>query len=600
MNRNGKSRRRVLVKLALLALLCLTHAPSLRAQRRAPRARVPARAGRERLPGQVTRLADAYVSEFVANFPEQAELSGLPVEKHDGLTDNSLAALRRWRALEDRWAAQLARMRLSDLEGQPEWVTLGFLKEAVESSRQVRVCRYELWPVSQLSGWQAGFSQLADVQPVGNEAERAEALARWGQLPRFLDTELENLREGARLGYTTPRRNVQLVVEQLDGLLAKPVEEWPFYSPARRAQSSAEFTRAWTSLLSDRVKPAVERYRDYLRGEYARAAREPIAITANPNGAACYQASFRGYTTLNRTGAETFALGRRRVERYRAEALEIGRTRLGVGDLKSLVARIRTDTANKFASRDELLAYARAAVERARGRMPEWFTQVPRTVMTVEPYSDILERTASDSYWPAAQDGSRTAMYRITLFGFAEKTRSNAEITAFHEGYPGHHLQISMANEQRAAHPITRLVGNSGFIEGWARYAESLAEEMGLYTSDYARANRRLWPSRGMVVDPGIHLFGWTREQAAAFMAESGRFGPQEAASSVDRIAIWPAQLTAYDTGAMEFFALREKAQQALGPRFDIKEFHDVVLSSGSITLPMLREKVEAWLRTKR
>ena len=580
---------------ALLVILLLAATPGIFAQR--PARRAPSDAGRAAQ--SATRLADEYVAEFVARFPEQAELSGLPLKGHGGLTDNSLKALGEWQALEDAWAARLAGVRLEDLEGRPEWVTLGFLKEAVESSRQVRVCRYELWTVNQLSGWQAFFSQLAGAQPVGDERERADALARWGQLPRYLDTEVENLREGARLGYTTPRRNVELVVEQLDRLLEKPVEEWPFYGPASR-DTSAEFKRQWAGLLADRIKPAVVRYRDYLRGEYAKAARESIAVTANRDGAACYRASFRAYTTLDRTGAETFRLGQQRVARNRAEALEIARTRLKVGDLPSLVSRIRTDPANKFGSRDELLAFAREAVARSRREVPRWFTRAPLTEMVVEPYSDILERTASDSYWPAPQDGTRPAMYRITLFRYAETTRSNAEITAFHEGYPGHHLQLSLAFERPAAHPITRLVGNSGFAEGWARYAEALAEEMGLYSSDYARANRRLWPSRGMVVDPGIHLFGWTREQAARYMAESGRFGQREAETSVDRIAVWPAQLTAYDTGALEFFALRERAERELGARFDIREFHDVVLGSGSVTLPMLRAKVESWLRSKR
>lgn len=583
------------LRVAALALLLLSPASSLRAQR----AGVGAPAGAGRAAEVATRLADEYVAEFVSRFPEQAELSGLPVESHGGLTDNSLEALRGWQALEDRWAARLARVRLADLEGRPEWVTLGFLKEAVESSRQLRVCRYELWTINQLSGWQAYFSQLAGAQPVGDERSRAEALERWGKLPRYLDTEVENLRAGARLGYTTPRRNVELVIEQLDQLLGKPVEEWPFYSPATR-DASGDFKRAWSELLASRVKPAVTRYRDYLRGEYVKAARASIAVTANRDGAACYRASFRAYTTLDRPAAETYRLGQQRVARNRAEALEIGRTRLKVNDLPSLVERVRTDPANKFGSRDELLAFARAAVERSRREVPRWFTRSPRAEMVVEPYSDILERTASDSYWPAPQDGTRPAMYRITLARYAEVTRSNAEITAFHEGYPGHHLQLSLAFERPAAHPITRLVGNSGFAEGWARYAEALAEEMGLYSSDYARANRRLWPSRGMVVDPGIHLFGWTREQAARYMAESGRFGEQEAATSVDRIAVWPAQLTAYDTGALEFFALRERAERALGAGFDLREFHEVVLGSGSITLPMLRAKVDSWLRSKR
>lgn len=545
------------------------------------------------------RLADEYVAEYVKEFPESAELSGLPVERHDGLTDNSMTAVRRWLAHEDRWARELASMNLADLEGRPEWVTLGFLKEAIESARGTRICQYWHWPVNQLSGWQAGFAQLADAQPVGTDENRRDALARWSKVARYLDTEVENLREGLRLGYSTPRPNVSLVVTQLDEVLAKPITDWPFYSPARR-DTSEEFKRQWTELMNTSLKPAVERYRNYLRDEYAPRARTNIAITANPNGARCYQASFRGYTTIERTGAETFRLGRARVERNRREALEIGRTRLGTRGLKSLTERISSDPSNKFKSRDEMLEFARAAVERSSRKLSDWFRRTPKASMIVEPYPDFLERTASDSYWPAAQDGARPAMYRIALARFGETTRSNSEITAFHEGYPGHHLQISLAQEQPSAHPITRLVGNSGFIEGWARYAEALAEEMGLYTSDYARANRRLWPARGMVVDPGIHLFGWTRQQAIDFMAESGRFGPVEAARSVDRIAVWPAQLTAYDTGALEFFALREEAERALGSRFDLREFHEVVLESGSITLPMLRQKVHSWLRSKR
>ncbi|HMF58020.1 MAG TPA: DUF885 domain-containing protein [Pyrinomonadaceae bacterium] len=585
----------LLAKLTLLSLLISFAAPVSNAQRSRPRKPM----NTETLAARATRLADEYVAEYVSRFPEQAELSGLPVTRHDGLTDNSMAALKSWQSLEDGWARELASMKLADLEGRPEWVTLGFLKEAVESSRQSRVCRYELWPANQLSGWQANFAQLSDVQPVGSDQNRSDALARFGKLPRYLDTEIDNLREGARLGYTTPKRNVQLVVEQLEQILKLPVEQLPFYSPTMR-DSSADFKQAWTKLLTNEIRPAIERYRDYLKNDYVNHARVSLAITAIPNGAACYDASFRSSTTLTRTGRETFNLGMRRVERLRAEAMEIARTKLGINDLKTLVDRIRTDPANKFSSRDELLEFARAAVERAKNKLPQWFSTIPRTSISVEPYPAFMENTSPDSYWPAPPDGSRTATYRISLFRFADTPRSNAEVTAFHESYPGHHLQIGLALERPSAHLITRLVGNSGFIEGWARYAENLAEEMGLYSSDYARANRRLWPSRGMVVDPGLHLFGWTRDRAVAFMVESGRMSEREAENTVDRIAVWPAQLTAYDTGAMEFFALRDEARAALGQRFDIREFHDVVLSSGSITLPMLRERVERWIRSKR
>jgi uncharacterized protein (DUF885 family) len=547
---------------------------------------------------RVTALADTYVAEFVKAFPEQAMFSGMTLAHHDGLSDNSLAALARWQALEDGWSSELAKIDSAQLFGKPEWVALGFLREAVESSRQLRVCRYELWPVNQLSGWPFLMTQLAAIQPVGSEQARREALARWGKLPRYLSNELDNLREGLRRGYTTPKPNVQLFIEQIDDMLGKPVEEWPLYSPASR-DDSTQFKQAWTTLLREQVKPVAERYARFLKDEYLGKAREAIAITGNPNGEQCYQASFRSYTTLDRPAKETFELGRREVERNLAAALTIGKKDLQAYDLPALLQRLKEDPANHFTSREQLLTFAQSAVGRARDHMSKWFSRVPAAKIIVEPYPDFLERTANDSYWPAAEDGSRPAMYRITLYPYAQGTRSNAEITAFHEAYPGHHLQLAIAAERPTAHPITRLVGNSGFAEGWARYAEALAEEMDLYSSNYARANRRLWPARGMVIDPGIHMFGWTRDQTVKFVAESGRFDDATARSLVDRVAMWPGQLTAYDTGALEFFSLRKQAQETLGSRFDIREFHTVVLENGTVTLPMLREQVTHWLKSK-
>lgn len=547
---------------------------------------------------RVTAIADAYVAEFVKRFPEQAAFSGIVVERHDGLTDNSLAALREWEVLEDAWAQELSGIDSARLFGRPEWVTLGFVREAVESSRQQRVCRYELWPVNQLSGWPSTTSQLAAIQPIGTETARKEALDRWRKVPRYLSNELDNLRQGLAAGYSTPRPNVQLVIGQLDQMLQTPVEKWPLYSPAER-DGSEPFAKQWTELLNQQIKPAVEQYNTFLKNEYLPKAREAIAITAHPNGAACYQAAFRSYTTIDRPARETFELGSKVVKENLEAALAIGKEHLQASDLPSLLERLNKDPANHFASREELLAFARAAVARASGQLGQSFARLPKAQITVEPYPDFLERGASDSYWPAAQDGSRPAMYRITLYSFAETTRSNAEITAFHEAYPGHHLQLAIAGERGSAHVITRLIGNSGFAEGWARYAEALAEEDGLYSTKYALANRRLWPARGLVVDPGLHLFGWTREQVIQFAAESGRFDKETTEALVDRVAMWPAQLTAYDTGAQEFFALRKLAEERLGARFDRREFHNALLENGTVTLPMLREQVMRWIESK-
>ena len=169
-----------------------------------------------------------------------------------------------------------------------------------------------------------------------------------------------------------------------------------------------------------------------------------------------------------------------------------------------------------------------------------------------------------------------------------------------HETYPGHHVQIALSQERPESHALTRLVHTGAFVEGWARYAEALAEEMGLYASDFARIERRAWPAHGMVVDPGIHVFGWTREQAVQYVFSTGRGTRRWAEALVDRIIAWPGQLTSYDTGGLEFFALREKAQRELGSSFDIRRFHDAVLSRGAITLPMLRQVVDEWIASEK
>ncbi len=548
---------------------------------------------------EIVRLADDYLTEFIARFPDWAELSAIPLPRHDGFRDNSLAAQAAWEKLENAWAERLSAIDPRPLFGQPEWVTLGFLREAIEASRQQRVCRRELWQgVSHMTGWQVEIAALAQAQPVGSNPARDEAVSRYSKLPNFLDNEIANLREGVKLGFTSPRRNVDLVVKQLDATLALPVEKWPMYSPATR-DGTDEFRAQFSELLSKRIVPAVQKYRDFLRDDYRPKARENQAVSALPEGARCYRAMLRGATSLDRSPEEVVQLGTQALERNVFAALTIGRERLGTGELASLVSRIRRDPANHFRSRDEMLGFARSAVDRARTAAPRFFERLPRADVRVEPYPDELGPEVSDSYWPptgAQKDGT----YRIGLLRFADRTRSDEEDTAFHETYPGHHLQIGLALELPNAHPISRVAATGSFVEGWARYAEALAEELGLYSTDYARIQRRLWPARGMVLDPGFHVQGWSRARVVDFVLESGRFSEKEAEDLVDRIAVMPGQLTSYDSGGLEFFELRRDGERELGSRFDLRAFHAVVLGHGAVTLPMLRELVRDWIERQK
>ncbi|HYU32027.1 MAG TPA: DUF885 domain-containing protein [Thermoanaerobaculia bacterium] len=548
---------------------------------------------------RVTELADAYLAAYLRQFPEAAAYNALPGTRYDRFNDNSPSSLRAWEATEDEVAARLSTIKEDSLWNRPEWVTWGFLREALDASRGLRVCRNELWQVNQLTGWQAGFATLAGIQPVTTPELREQAIARWSSLPRYVDTEIANLREGVRLGYTVPRRNAELVLEQLDELAAMPRDQLPFLSPGQRT-GDAEFLKRWQTLVTEQIRPAIERYRTYLRNEYLPAARTTIAVSDLPDGARCYAATLRYYTSLDRPPREVFAAGQRAVAARQAALQELGQRIFGTSDLAAIRDRLRSDRSNDFSSRDEALAVTKDAVERARQEVPQWFGKVPRAGVSIEPLPAYQEKGSYSQYFSGAEDGSRPGIYQINLGQSEGSDRGASLVTAFHETYPGHHMQLALAQERPAAHPITRLLGNSGFIEGWGRYAETLADEMGLYGEDRNRLSHLSGMPTGMVVDPAIHALGWTRQQAIDYVVTI-QAGMNEAAAGryVDRIAVLPGQMATYGVGEQEILALREEARQALGPRFDIREFHDRVLENGSVTLGMLRQRIERWIAEK-
>ena len=452
----------------------------------------------------------------------------------------------------------------------------------------------ELWGVNQMDGWQLNLTQLAQLQPVGTPELRRQALARWSRVPGWIDQEIVNLSAGLEAGYSSPQAAVQRVIDQLDGLLALRGEESPFASPAVR-DGDAAFAAAFVAVVSEQILPATQRYRDFLVETYLGRAREALTVTANPDGRACYEASLRAYTTVDKSPEEIFQLGNRTVEANRARVIELGRAAYGLDDFQAIIQRMKTDPANRFQSGEALLEFARETVSRAGAAVPAWFGHVPQRQAVVEPYPAYQDgKGVSMRYEPGA--GDRPGTFRISLFQPQESERGVLEATAFHEVWPGHHLQVAVSQEIEGLHPITQITWYSGMGEGWARYAESLAVEMQLYRTVSGPIGRLAWPARGMVVDPGIHVMGWTREQAVAFMAESGRMTPHGVEEMVDRIAVLPGQLTAYDTGGLEILALRKQAEETLGDAFDIREFHDRVLANGTVPLVMLREAIEAWL----
>ncbi len=546
---------------------------------------------------QVDRIADAYLTAVLKRRPLLGYFIDRPPERHDQLADNSSTALTAWYAVED---ALLARVRAVDptlLEGRPQWITFGALKERLEASVQQRICRSHLWSVSQMRGWHLRMPDAAKLQPTETAAEREQALSRWRKLPAYIDTEVRLLKRGLQEGYSATRSVVRRVIAQLDGYLALPIDADPFFGIAERTDDP-RMKAGFRALVADEIRPAVIRYRDFLRDTYLPRARASLSITANKDGRACYEAMLRGYTTLKRSPEEVFALGQKAVAANRVAVQERGRALFGTGDYAEILEHVKTYPQDAFDGREAIIAFARARVEAARAAMAAFFERLPEDEAVVEPYPPHLDGTGVSSRYEAPK-GDGPGTYRIAVNDPKQSRRGREEIVAYHETYPGHHLQIAFAQRLTGVHPVSRVTRNAAFIEGWARYSEALAEEAGLYESPTGPIYRRTWPARGMVVDPGIHVMGWDREQAVAFIRASGRFDRTAADRMVDRIATIPGQLTSYDSGALEIFALRKMAEDALGGRFDIKAFHLTVLENGTVPLWMLRAHVTRWVRAQ-
>jgi len=556
---------------------------------------------------RVRAIADEYWAAYVERYPEVATSLGVARAPHGRITDNSLGVLARWRIREDAWLREVRALEPRVPPADPAGVLAGVLRHTLEASVRTRACRTELWGVSDTgSGWQQSFADVAAAQPVGSPEKRQMALSRWRELARFIDTEVVNLREGVKQGTTAAKSTVHQVIAQLDALAVQPESDSPFFDPARRDGDPA-FHDALARIVADDIRPAIKRYRDFLERDYLPKARESIAVSANPDGEACYRAAVSAFTTIDLTPRDIHERGLAEMAKIDAEMKVIAERSFKTSDVPALLERLRTDPQYLFKSRDELIAYAQAAVDRARAAMPRWFGILPKADVVIRPHPAYREPTA-DQYNSPAEDGSRPGVYLISTYEPEKKSKCGPESTAFHETIPGHHLQNVIALERKDGHPLLRFgvwlpggVYNAAYGEGWALYAERLADEMGLFSSDMDRLGmlgQQAWRAARLVVDPGMHVLGWSRQQAIDYMLAHTTAARAEVESEVDRYIAWPGQAVGYMIGALEIRRIREDAENRLGPRFDIRQFHDRVLEDGSLPLPMLRQKIDRWATT--
>jgi len=527
----------------------------------------------------------------------------------DRLARRNAEAIAAYTAERDRLIADLVA-----LDGKPlddtDRVTYQLLRGVLEANRGTDVIRSHEWTVdAYTSSPLAELSYLVEAHQVKTPQDAENLLARLGQGAQLVDDVIDNLRAGLARGLVASAEQIRRSLAQLDGELAKPVGELSLVAPAWAtadpepwpAGMRAGLVARLHEVVTTQVIPALTRLRDLYRDELLPRGRGEIeGLAGLPDGDACYRAAIVAHVGLALDPAELHALGRREISRTDRELAELGARVLGTPDLAATIARLRTDRALYFSTGAEILAAAQAQLDRAKAAIPAYFSVLPKSdcIMRETPAYEAPFSTVA-YYRQPHYDGSKPGEYFVNTYKPETRARFEMEALTWHESIPGHHLQIAIAQELGALPAFRKLDGSTSFVEGWALYTERLADEMGLYSSDLDRLGKLsfdAWRGSRLVVDTGIHALGWTRAQAEQFMREHTALTEINISNEVDRYIGWPGQALAYKVGQLEILRLRALAEEELGARFDLKGFHAVVLGAGAVTLPVLADRVQAWI----
>ena len=550
-------------------------------------------------------VADEFWEAYLQDRPTWATIIG--DHRHDDRLDDLSPAAISASVARDR--GFLERARAVDPAGLAprERVTRQMLVDVLEGLIAVTETRVHEWAVDPLDGPQTQFPNLVEYQVVRTPTDGRHMVARWRAMGPYLDQAITDLRRALADGRVAVQKPVERVVDELRGIEANPVIDWKLAAPAKAAHDDwserdlAGFRRDLLAAVEEAVRPAFRRYREVLETEVLPAARPNTrpGLQHVPGGAEAYRAHIRHHTSLDLDPAAVHETGRREIARIDAAFVELGGRLLGTNELASTLAALRKDPALRFSTADEVFETARRSLERAQAATPRWFGRLPTAPCEVVPIPEHAQAHQTIAYYSLpAEDGSRPGRYYINLYAPETRPRYEAEVLAFHEAVPGHHLQIAIGQELEGLPAFQRMLGATAFFEGWGLYTERLSDEMGLYSGDMDRfgiLSFDAWRAGRLVVDTGMHALGWTRDEAIAYLHDHTALGDNNIANEVDRYIVMPAQALAYKVGQLEILRLRDEARARLGQRFDIRAFHDVVLGNGAISLPTLADVVGSW-----
>jgi uncharacterized protein (DUF885 family) len=582
----------------------------------APRAQAPAADAQQSAPAGQAELAPVderrkalselfndYWQAYLEQDPEFASSIG-DKRYNDKISDYSVQAYNDWLAQEREFMLKLAAIDTTGMTEQERISHTLLMQQFEEDADAAEFKEWEM-PVNQMDGIYSIYPQLVAQLSFTTVKDYDDWIARLHAIPRAFRQVTTNMSIGVEDHRVPPKTILEETLAEVDQLANQKPEDSPLALPLKKFPASipaAEQTRIKTEMLAAIEKedlPAYKQFARYLKVSYIPAGRDQPGISALPDGAAYYQFLIRRTTTTNLTPAQIHQMGIEQVQKDEAAMLVIAK-KLGFSDLQSFRASLKTNPKLHPASAQALLDDYNGYLKAMQAKLPQLFGVLPKARFEVVPVPDYLAKSAPPAYYEAGSpDGVRPGRLFINTYDATERNLYSVEDIAYHEGIPGHHLQISIAQEIPGLPEFRRYGHYTAYTEGWGLYAEQLGKDAGFYQdpySDYGRLEGDIWRAIRLVVDTGVHSEGWTRQQMVDYFHEHSNIDDASIQSEVDRYIAWPSQALAYKIGEMNIMALREQAEKDLGPKFDIRVFHDEVLDAGALPLGVLDRRVLDWI----
>ena len=545
--------------------------------------------------------------DHLSHSPEFASTIG-DKRWNDQLTDYSVDAYNTELA---RGREYLVKLSTIDTTGMDDQLVLSkelMVRELIEDQEESQFKPWEM-PENQFSGLHLDLPQLVPQLSFTSEKDYDDYIARLTKVPTAFQQITDNMMTGMDDHRVPPQYLLEKVLVQVNALLAQKPEDSPFALPLKKfpaSISAADQKQIHDDLIAaitKQVYPAYQRFAKFLSAQYIPAGRTDPGVWSLPDGDAYYAFRVKQSTTTDLTPAQIHQIGVDEVAKDEGDMLVIAK-KLGYSDIAAMRAAIAANPKLHPTSREALLDAYRADLDKMRPKLPQLFGRLPKAPLVVEAIPEYMEKDQAPAYYEhGTPDGSRPGTVRVNTYDYEHRSLANVESIAYHEGLPGHHLQISIAQELTGIPDFRRYLGYTAYTEGWGLYAEHLGKDIGLYQdpySDFGRLEADIFRAVRLVVDTGVHSQHWTRQQMVDYFHAHSGLDDATVNAECDRYIAWPAQALGYKMGQLKILELRARAEKALGPKFDLRAFHDQVVDSGALPLDVLDQRVTAWIASQK